>query len=44
MQTLTLGHSHPGAIPYEDLPMASLMAQIISGYRLPMPEHASEQV
>ena len=37
-------HLLPGAIPYEDLPMASVLAQIISGYRLPMPENASDKM
>ena len=37
-------HYHPGAIPYEDLPMANLMAHIVSGYRLPMPEHATDKL
>ena len=39
-----LEHSLLGAIPYDDLPMASLLARVVSGYRLPMPVHASEQV
>ena len=34
----------PGATPYEDLSMATLLAQIISGYRLPMPELASDKM
>ena len=37
-------HYHPGAIPYEDLPMNSLMAHIVGGYRLPMPEHATDKL
>ena len=37
-------HYHPGAIPYEDLPMNSLLARIVSGYRLPMPEHATDKL
>ena len=44
MHTKFLEHSLLGAIPYEDLPMASLLARVVSGYRLPMPVHASEQV
>ena len=37
-------HYHPGAIPYEDLPMNSLLARIVSGYRLPMPEYADDKL
>ena len=40
-------HPHPifpGDLPYQDIPMLSLVAQVISGYRLPKPEHASEEV
>ena len=35
---------YPGELPYQDIPMPSLIARVISGYRLPKPEHASEQV
>ena len=38
-----LPHS-PGDLPYRDIPLPSLLAQVISGYRLPKPEHASEEV
>ena len=33
-----------GELPYQDIPMPSLVARVVSGYRLPKPEHASEQV
>ena len=34
----------PGDLPYQDIPMPNIVARVISGYRLPKPEHASEEV
>ena len=42
---LQSSHIHfPGDLPYRNIPLASIVAQIISGYRLPQPEHASDKV
>ena len=36
--------NYPGDLPYHNIPMPSLVARVVSGYRLPKPKHASEEV
>ena len=33
-----------GELPYKDIPLATIVARIVSGYRLPKPEHIPDQV
>jgi len=42
---LTPYHSHyPGDLPYRDIPLQGLLVQVISGYRLPKPDLAPDDV
>ena len=41
----SLTHSYlSGDLPYRNIPLSSIVAQIVAGYRLPTPEYASEDM